>query len=119
MERTTSYRKHHGLQFSVHVSERSTSSTTAVFPVKCFFCMYFVPEEKVRAKQGRTIHTKYFKLNFCTDCYTQHHHKQHTERCKEYQANNDTGKKAFFEEQLPLEETLNGFFVKKITKKTL
>ena len=48
--------------------------------VDCLFCVYFGREEKVGAKRGHTIHTKYFKSPFHKYCYTQHHRKHHTER---------------------------------------
>ena len=62
------------------------------------------------------IHINYFKLPFCIDCYTQNHCKQHPECWEEDQATYDAGKKAFFEEQFPLKETLQGFFGKKMTE---
>ena len=46
-----------------------------------------------------------------------HHCKQHLERWEEYQAADDAVKKAFFEEQLPLKGSLNGFFGKNTIEK--
>ena len=92
-------------------------SRAAVVSADCLFCVYFGRKEKVGAKQGCTIHTNYFKSSFFTDCYTQHHHKQNPELWEEYQATNDAGKKAFFEEQLPLKEKLHSFFSKKMIER--
>ena len=46
----------------------------------------------------------------------QHHRKHNPELWDEYQATYDSGKKAFFEEQLTLKETLHGLFGKKKTE---
>ena len=48
--------------------------------------------------------------DFRADVYKQHLTNQHPERWQQYQDADDAGKKAFFEEQLPVKTTLHKYF---------
>ena len=109
--RSTPFQKCHALQYAVRVTQRATtSSSSAVLFAECLFCVYFGREAKVGAKRSRTENTVYFKAPFRTDKYTQHHSAQHPERWKRYQDADDAEKRSFFEDQLPVKETLHSYF---------
>lgn len=114
-KRKTPFQNQHGLQFGVRVVQRQTVSSSSsnqgsVISAECLFCVYFGREAKVGSKRSRTENIKYFKPPFRTDVYKQHLQRQHPECWTKYQNEDDAGKKAFFEEQVPLKTTLHSYF---------
>lgn len=114
-KRSTPFQKSHALQFGVRVVQRKSTSSSGteigtVLSAECLFCVFFGREAKVGAKRARTKNTKYFKAPFRADIYRQHLTNQHPERWQQYQAADDAGKKAFFEELVPVKKTLHQYF---------
>ena len=104
------FQRAHALQYAVRVMQRSASNASVVIVCKCLFCVHFGREYKVGSKRQKTSNIKYFKKPFRADNYKQHHTMQHPKSWKEYQEASKEEKKTFFDEAIPVKQTLHTYF---------
>ena len=99
----------HAFDFGLKVVERDPN-TKEVVSCHCEFCVYYGREAKVGTKRRKTTNIQYFKKPFQVENYKSHMELQHPAWWTKYSKLSIDGKKSYFQNDVPHQETIQAHF---------